>query len=83
MRPCSVTSISLLAESHFKGQSPFKPDREHLHHICQRIGLSSCMTLVFICALASFFAGIGMFGEIYEISETIMFIAFLVLFTVY
>ena len=24
-----------------KGHSPFKPDREHLHHICERMGLSS------------------------------------------
>ncbi|MEZ8147311.1 UDP-N-acetylglucosamine--undecaprenyl-phosphate N-acetylglucosaminephosphotransferase [Enterovibrio norvegicus] len=66
-----------------KGQSPFKPDREHLHHICQRIGLSSRMTLVFICSLASFFAAIGVFGELYAISETMMFMAFLVLFAVY
>ncbi|PMN88440.1 UDP-N-acetylglucosamine--undecaprenyl-phosphate N-acetylglucosaminephosphotransferase [Enterovibrio norvegicus] len=66
-----------------KGQSPFQPDREHLHHICQRIGLSSRMTLVFICSLASIFAAIGVFGELYAISETTMFIAFLVLFTVY
>ncbi|PMN71099.1 UDP-N-acetylglucosamine--undecaprenyl-phosphate N-acetylglucosaminephosphotransferase [Enterovibrio norvegicus] len=66
-----------------KGQSPFQPDREHLHHICQRIGLSSRMTLVFICALASIFAAIGVLGELYAISETTMFIAFLVLFAVY
>lgn len=24
------------------GRSPFRPDRDHLHHICQRAGLSSC-----------------------------------------
>ncbi|SFP66413.1 UDP-N-acetylglucosamine--undecaprenyl-phosphate N-acetylglucosaminephosphotransferase [Enterovibrio norvegicus] len=66
-----------------KGQSPCKPDREHLHHICQRVGLSSRMTLVFICSLASFFAAIGVFGELYAVSETIMFMAFLVLFAVY
>ncbi|MDD1782442.1 UDP-N-acetylglucosamine--undecaprenyl-phosphate N-acetylglucosaminephosphotransferase [Enterovibrio sp. ZSDZ35] len=66
-----------------KGHSPFKPDREHLHHICQRIGLSSRMTLAVICALAAKFAGIGIIGEILLISETIMFIAFLLLFSVY
>ncbi len=66
-----------------KGHSPFKPDREHLHHICQRIGLSSRLTLVFICLLASAFAGIGIAGELYNINETAMFIGFLVLFAVY
>ena len=29
-----------------RGDSPFKPDREHLHHIFQRLGLSSRQTLL-------------------------------------
>ncbi|EOD81593.1 Undecaprenyl-phosphate N-acetylglucosaminyl 1-phosphate transferase [Grimontia indica] len=66
-----------------KGQSPFKPDREHLHHICQRIGLSPRMTLVFICGLASLFALVGVLGELNMVSETKMFVGFLVLFSVY
>lgn len=66
-----------------KGQSPFKPDREHLHHICQRIGLSQRMTLLAICGLASLLAYIGILGEQAEISESIMFNAFLILFVTY
>ncbi len=66
-----------------KGHSPFRPDRNHLHHICQRIGLSSRMTLVVICSLASLFAGMGIAGEIYGIHETIMFVLFLSLFAIY
>lgn len=66
-----------------KGHSPFKPDREHLHHICQRIGLSSRMTLVVICLLATSFAAIGIVGEIYQFNETSMFVGFLALFSVY
>lgn len=66
-----------------KGQSPFKPDREHLHHICQRVGLSPRMTLLFICSLASLLALVGVLGEIYKINETKMFIAFLALFGLY
>ncbi|MGL5358752.1 MAG: UDP-N-acetylglucosamine--undecaprenyl-phosphate N-acetylglucosaminephosphotransferase, partial [Shewanella sp.] len=42
-----------------KGQSPFKPDREHLHHICQRLGLSSQMSLLVICFAAASMAAIG------------------------
>lgn len=66
-----------------KGHSPFKPDREHLHHICQRIGLSPLMTLFVICFMASICAGIGIWADLSGVAESTMFIAFLILFTVY
>ncbi|MDF5383966.1 UDP-N-acetylglucosamine--undecaprenyl-phosphate N-acetylglucosaminephosphotransferase [Vibrio parahaemolyticus] len=66
-----------------KGQSPFQPDREHLHHICQRIGLSSGATLIFICSMASIFAAIGLWADFFGVSESIMFVAFLILFACY
>ncbi|MFL7023563.1 UDP-N-acetylglucosamine--undecaprenyl-phosphate N-acetylglucosaminephosphotransferase [Enterovibrio norvegicus] len=66
-----------------KGHSPFKPDREHLHHICQRIGISSRMTLVVICGLATSFAAIGIVGEVHQVNETVMFIGFIALFALY
>ncbi|MBY5947438.1 UDP-N-acetylglucosamine--undecaprenyl-phosphate N-acetylglucosaminephosphotransferase [Photobacterium rosenbergii] len=66
-----------------KGQSPFKPDREHLHHICQRIGLSSKMTLLTICCIAAGLASIGILGEKYNISESIMFMSFILMFAGY
>ncbi len=66
-----------------RGDSPFKPDREHLHHICQRLGLSSKQTLASICLLASLFAGFGLLGEFKEIPEVVMFIAFLIAFGIY
>ncbi|MGD8111380.1 UDP-N-acetylglucosamine--undecaprenyl-phosphate N-acetylglucosaminephosphotransferase [Vibrio sp. TRT 17S01] len=66
-----------------RGHSPFKPDREHLHHIFQRIGLSSIQTLVFICVIATIFASIGIYSEISGISEYYMFYAFLIFFIVY
>jgi UDP-GlcNAc:undecaprenyl-phosphate GlcNAc-1-phosphate transferase len=66
-----------------KGQSPFKPDREHLHHICQRMGLSSSTALLVICLLASLMAGVGILSELYNVSESIMFFSFLVIFAIY
>lgn len=66
-----------------KGQSPFKPDREHLHHICQRVGLSSHMSLFVICAAASIMAVIGIWSELAKVNENIMFFAFLATFTLY
>ncbi|WP_305455284.1 UDP-N-acetylglucosamine--undecaprenyl-phosphate N-acetylglucosaminephosphotransferase [Photobacterium leiognathi] len=66
-----------------KGHSPFKPDREHLHHICQRMGLSPLMTLFVICLMASICAVVGILADINGVAESTMFIAFLCLFAVY
>jgi UDP-GlcNAc:undecaprenyl-phosphate GlcNAc-1-phosphate transferase len=53
--------VCIMTRRIMKGQSPFKPDREHLHHICQRMGLSSSTALLVICLLASLMAGVGIF----------------------
>lgn len=66
-----------------KGQSPFKPDREHLHHICQRIGLSPFQSLLAICAAATLMAGVGIWSELAKVDEYIMFFAFLLSIAVY
>ncbi|PSW19477.1 undecaprenyl-phosphate alpha-N-acetylglucosaminyl 1-phosphate transferase [Photobacterium sanctipauli] len=66
-----------------KGQSPFKPDREHLHHICQRLGLTPRMTLICICSFASLLAYVGIIGEQYQVAESIMFVSFVMVFVIY
>ena len=66
-----------------KKQSPFKADREHIHHIFQRIGFSPLQTLVIICSGAFCFMMIGITGEWYGVSEVKMFIGFLCLFGIY
>ncbi len=66
-----------------QGKSPFKPDREHLHHICQRLGCSPTQTLILICSIASVFAGVGIIGEIFVIPEFLMFYSFIVIFAAY
>lgn len=66
-----------------RGDSPFKPDREHLHHIFQRLGLSSYLTLIAIILIAALFATLGILGEIYNISESIMFYSFILCFIIY
>lgn len=66
-----------------QGNSPFRPDREHLHHIFQRLGLSSGQTLIGICSISVIFATCGILGEIYNISESFMFYSFVVCFLIY
>lgn len=66
-----------------RGDSPFKPDREHLHHIFQRLGLSSTQTLIVICVIAATYAGVGIYSEMIGIPEYIMLYAFLFFFIIY
>ncbi|OEF00488.1 undecaprenyl-phosphate alpha-N-acetylglucosaminyl 1-phosphate transferase [Vibrio crassostreae 9ZC13] len=66
-----------------RGDSPFKPDREHLHHIFQRLGLSSTQTLIVICSIATLYAAVGISGEILNTPEYVMFYAFVICFTIY
>lgn len=66
-----------------RGDSPFKPDREHLHHIFQRLGFSSTQTLIAICSIAALYAGIGILAEINKVPEYVMFYSFMVCFVVY
>lgn len=66
-----------------RGCSPFKPDREHLHHIFQRLGLSSTQTLIVICLIATTYAGIGIYAEMIGTPEYVMFYTFISCFLVY
>ncbi|MCL1067017.1 UDP-N-acetylglucosamine--undecaprenyl-phosphate N-acetylglucosaminephosphotransferase [Shewanella olleyana] len=66
-----------------KGQSPFKADREHLHHIFERAGFSREQTLVLISSISAGFAIIGCWAEVNNVPEWIMFLGFISVFVVY
>lgn len=66
-----------------KGVSPFKADREHLHHICMRAGLSGFQTMLFITFIAGCLAALGITLERYFQSETLSLILFIVVFIAY
>ncbi|MGS0683093.1 UDP-N-acetylglucosamine--undecaprenyl-phosphate N-acetylglucosaminephosphotransferase [Shewanella sp. 125m-7] len=66
-----------------KGHSPFKPDRDHLHHIFERAGYSRKQTLARITLLSAILATIGILGEIFDVPEVVMFLGFLVIFAAY
>lgn len=66
-----------------RGDSPFKPDREHLHHIFQRLGLGPKQTLIAIFSIAALYAAFGIYGEAAHISEVTMFFLFVLCFAIY
>jgi UDP-GlcNAc:undecaprenyl-phosphate GlcNAc-1-phosphate transferase len=63
-----------------KGHSPFQPDREHFHHIMQRIGFTPRESLVVICCVQLVYSTLGLLGEYFQVPEYIMFYTIVVCF---
>ncbi|QBG35158.1 UDP-N-acetylglucosamine--undecaprenyl-phosphate N-acetylglucosaminephosphotransferase [Litorilituus sediminis] len=83
---CAIPLMDMLAivvRRYKNGKSPFKPDRDHLHHMLQRAGLSPKQTLASISIVAAFMSGIGLLGEYLQIAESIMLFMFLISFCLY
>jgi UDP-GlcNAc:undecaprenyl-phosphate GlcNAc-1-phosphate transferase len=66
-----------------KGQSPFKPDRDHLHHIFLRAGFSSRQTLAIISCISIALTCVGIFMEHLGLPELFILIAFIAIFFLY
>jgi UDP-GlcNAc:undecaprenyl-phosphate/decaprenyl-phosphate GlcNAc-1-phosphate transferase len=64
-------------------QSPFRPGRDHIHHLLLRAGFSSFKVLVILIGISTIFAGIGILGEIMKVPELFMFLAILIFFALY
>lgn len=75
--------VAIMVRRVRKGSSPFKPDREHLHHICLRAGMSPRYTLCFICIWAMLLATIGITLEAINTPELISLMLFLIVFLMY
>ena len=66
-----------------KGQSPFKADRTHIHHILIAYGVSARMTLCAISFNSIVIAAVGIALELYGVNEATSLISFLILFAGY
>ncbi|MBY5990767.1 UDP-N-acetylglucosamine--undecaprenyl-phosphate N-acetylglucosaminephosphotransferase [Ferrimonas balearica] len=66
-----------------KGQSPFKPDRDHLHHIFMRIGLSPRKALLHISIISAAFAALAIAFSVNDIPDIYVFLSFIFVFAIY
>ena len=66
-----------------KGQSPLRPDRNHLHHILMHAGFSPRESLCIMAMLGALMMFIGVIGEYFHVHETIMMLLFLIMFVLY
>ena len=65
------------------GRSPFKPDRDHLHHILMRAGFNPKRTLIIIASLATGALLFGLMLEILAVPEPAVAFIFVGLFVLY
>ena len=83
---CAIPLMDMLAivmRRYRKGKSPFKPDRDHLHHILQRAGLTSRQTLVVITVSSVAMSVIGVLGEYFKVAESLQLVLFILIFILY
>ncbi|MCQ8881325.1 UDP-N-acetylglucosamine--undecaprenyl-phosphate N-acetylglucosaminephosphotransferase [Pseudoalteromonas shioyasakiensis] len=78
-----IDAVSTIARRIRKGQSPFQPDREHLHHILLRLGFTSRQALLVICTASALLATVGILAQIYQVPDYIMFYLFIILTLAY
>jgi UDP-N-acetylmuramyl pentapeptide phosphotransferase/UDP-N-acetylglucosamine-1-phosphate transferase len=60
-----------------KRQSPFAPDKSHIHHAIMRLGMSHSQTTVILVCIHLFFISIAIFCK--ELSNTFLILAIIVL----
>jgi UDP-GlcNAc:undecaprenyl-phosphate GlcNAc-1-phosphate transferase len=65
------------------GNNPFKPDRQHLHHILMRAGSSARGTVMIMAFLATLLATVGIVGEMLHVPAVISLLFFICVFIFY
>lgn len=78
---CDMCAITIRRISH--GHSPFKADRQHLHHILLKMGYSPSKSLFIILCVAVTCSIFGVTGEFFAVPEVAMFLAFILFFVIY
>ena len=76
-------TVSLLIRRLFKRRSPFRADRQHLHHGLLQLGYSQGQVTAILLIIASLGAIFGLTGLFLEFSEHLMFGLFMGLFCLY
>ncbi|MFT3758277.1 MraY family glycosyltransferase [Thauera sp.] len=78
-----IDTLSVMMRRMMMGQSPFTPDRHHLHHLLQRAGFRVEDVVSSIGLLHLLLGGLGITALLWGVPESVMFAAFLCLFAVY
>ncbi|HQQ63012.1 MAG TPA: MraY family glycosyltransferase [Pseudomonadales bacterium] len=78
-----LDTACLIISRGLRGTSPFKADRDHIHHILMRVGLSDRQAAIVVIAMAFVIGGVGVAGWLLHAPECLLFYGFLLLFAAY
>lgn len=74
--PC-FDLVSVMLRRLYSKKSPFKADREHLHHLLRKSGLSNLATVIVILVISLLFGLAGISMSFAHVSESVMFVTLL------
>ena len=78
-----IDTFTIMSRRIIKRKSPFKADREHLHHFFVRSGISDRRALLIIVLLSFSITFLGFWMEVNNVAEWKMFALFLSIFLLY
>ncbi|RKT45280.1 undecaprenyl-phosphate alpha-N-acetylglucosaminyl 1-phosphate transferase [Thiocapsa rosea] len=78
-----MDTLRVMGRRILQGVSPFSADAGHLHHFLSRVFHSTRKALLVMLATAILLTGVGVFGLLNQIGETVMFYAALSIFVAY
>jgi UDP-GlcNAc:undecaprenyl-phosphate/decaprenyl-phosphate GlcNAc-1-phosphate transferase len=75
-----IDTVTMMLRRLLRGGSPFRPDREHFHHLLLMAGFSPRATLSILLGISSVMVLVGLLAHFYQVAEWKMFYLFLALF---
>lgn len=78
-----LDTLTVMVRRLRNGGSPFKADREHLHHLLRRVGFSVTHTVAIMTSLAALLATLGVVANRAGLSDGVMFIGFAAVALIY
>lgn len=76
-------TLIVMTKRALHGNSLFKPDKQHLHHIFMHYGFNRVTTVKTIIGLSALLGGISLLGQIYNLAESTLFLIFVSYFLLY
>lgn len=76
-------TVYLFLRRILRGQSPFKADQFHFHHLLLLVGLRPGHTTAVWLAVAAVFAAVGLVAEVYSVAEVVLFNGYGIVFLLY
>ena len=76
-------TLTVMGKRILRGQSPFKADRYHLHHILMRYGMGRVAAVKAIVGISILLSGISLLGPFYQLPDAYLFGAFLLYLAIY